>query len=221
MSASTSDVLIFLDDDFLPAEDFVTEVERLFSSDPTIVAATGSVLADGILSEGIEYEEGRRIVKSAGLNDGGAPFDVFNAYGCNMVIRMAPVRQHALRFDEALPLYGWLEDVDFCRQLAPYGRIVKSPRLRGVHLGTKKAGRSPGVRLGYSQVANPAYLARKGSISWPRALKSISRNFAANMLRSAGPEPWVDRRGRLKGNLKAATDAVIGKLHPQRILSFK
>ena len=48
-----------------------------------------------------------------------------------------PVWGDGSRFDENLPLYGWLEDVDFCRQLARYGRIVKNIRLIGVHLGSK------------------------------------------------------------------------------------
>src|SRR3546814_2466766 len=34
--------------------------------------------------------------------------DVYNGYGCNMAIRMAPVREAGLLFDENLPFYGWL-----------------------------------------------------------------------------------------------------------------
>jgi hypothetical protein len=37
--------------------------------------------------------------------------------------------------------------------------------LRGVHLGTKRSERSPGKRLGYSQIANPVYIARKETIA--------------------------------------------------------
>ena len=110
-----------------------------------------------------------------------------------MSVRLALVRQHALDFDERLPLYGWLEDVDFSRQLARFGRVVRSDATRGVHLGTK-LGRSLGVPLGYSQIANPFYLMCKGTMGWSRALAQMLRNIAKNVLRSVHPEPWVDRR---------------------------
>jgi len=217
IEASDADIILFLDDDFLPAPDFLAEVERLFASDPSIVVATGAVLADGILTAGLDFQQAQRIIRAAGENRGGAPEEVHNAYGCNMAIRLAPVREHRLRFDTALPLYGWLEDVDFSRQLAPHGRIVKSARLRGVHLGTKRSGRTPGKRLGYSQIANPVYLARKGTLSWPRAFNQIARNLTANFARSPRPEPWVDRKGRLSGNFRALAELTTGRLEPSRI----
>ena len=45
----------------------------------------------------------------------------FSGYGCNMAVRLAPMREHGLRFDERLPLYGWQEDVDLSRRLAAFG----------------------------------------------------------------------------------------------------
>jgi GT2 family glycosyltransferase len=77
-----------------------------------------------------------------------------------MAVRVLPVHGNGLHFDENLPLYGWLEDVDFCRRLAPYGRIVRNARTAGVHLGSN-SGRTSGVCYGYSQIANPLYLWRK------------------------------------------------------------
>ncbi len=217
---SDADVMIFLDDDFLPATDFVEEVGHLFRDYPDVVVATGSVLADGILTSGLEFEEGRGFLDTAGPNRGGPPRETYNAYGCNMVVRLGPVREHGIHFDEALPLYGWLEDLDFSRQLASYGRIVKSPRLRGVHLGTKSSGRSPARQLGYSQVANPLYLAGKGTMSRGRAIKQIGRNIVANTVHLAKPEPWIDRKGRLAGNLLAIGEFMNGRLHPSRILEL-
>ncbi len=136
-----------------------------------------------------------------------------------MSFRLAPVREHGLLFDENLPLYGWQEDVDFSRQLAPYGKIIKTSLLQGVHLGTKR-GRTSGVRLGYSQVANPIYLARKGTLARTQAVNRVFRNLIANCFRSLIPEPWVDRRGRLKGNLIAVGDFINGRLAPKRILEL-
>ena len=133
-----------------------------------------------------------------------------------MAIRLAPVRQHALRFDVQLPLYGWLEDVDFTRRLGAYGRIVQLSAARGVHLGVK-SGRGSGRRLGYSQVSNPVYLARRGTISWRRAILSLTRNILANSARSLRPEPNVDRLGRLRGNVVALVELMRGRIHPMRV----
>ena len=68
-----------------------------------------------------------------------------------------------LRFDERLVLYGWQEDIDFTSQLRQRGRVVCVSNIRGVHLGLK-AGRVSGERFGYSQVVNPVYLIRKGTV---------------------------------------------------------
>jgi GT2 family glycosyltransferase len=220
LDSTSADIVVFFDDDFLPAADYLTEVERLFLSNEDIVVATGGVLADGISGPGLSFAEGTSILDSAGDNNGGAPHETYGGYGCNMIIRMDVVRKHQVRFDENLPLYAWQEDIDFSRQLAPYGRIVNSPRLRGVHLGTKRAGRSPGRQLGYSQVANPIYMARKGTMSWRYASKLVSNNLISNLLRSFAPEPWIDRRGRLVGNLSAIKDYFTAKLDPRKILEM-
>ena len=221
IDTSDADVMIFFDDDYLPAEDFVHETERLFAAHPGVVVATGRVLADGILGPGFTHEEGVHLLANTSL-DANPPtlLPIFNAYGCNMAIRLAPVRQHGIRFDERLPLYGWLEDVDFSRQLAPHGDIVQATGLRGVHLGTKRSGRSPGKRLGYSQVANRIYIMRKGHMTPLQALIGNLKNIGANLVRSLSPEPWVDRRGRLAGNALAVWDWVRGRVDPERILRF-
>jgi GT2 family glycosyltransferase len=214
------DLLVFFDDDFLPATGWLAAIEATFAAHPGIVAATGHVVADGIKGPGLSPHDGRALLRA----DPGSPAnatlaETYNAYGCNMALRLAPMRAHALAFDEALPLYGWYEDIDLCRRLAPHGRIVRVPAARGVHLGTK-LGRTSGLRLGYSQIANPAYLARKGSYAWRRALASMARNLAANLARSAAPEPWVDRSGRLRGNLIALSDLLRGRADPRRVLDL-
>ena len=113
-------------------------------------------------------------------------------------------------------LYGWLEDVDFSRQLARFGRVVVAEATRGVHLGVK-LGRQPGVKLGYSQVANPLYLIGKGTMSRRKGLVLMSRNLIANIVRSLRAEAWVDRRGRLTGNARAVLDLIARRLDPGRI----
>ena len=208
------DVLIFFDDDFVASPKYLAAVEAVMLAHPDVVMATGRLVADGILGPGIAFAEADRMLRES--EQPSMPIeDTHNGYGCNMSIRLAPVRADDLTFDERLPMYGWLEDVDFSRQLAPHGRIVEIDAW-GIHLGLKK-GRQSGLKLGYSQVANPLYLTRKGTMSGRRALMLLGRNLLANTIRCLRAEPWVDRRGRLKGNLRAIGDLVSGRLDPVRI----
>lgn len=223
IDATDAEVIVFFDDDFLPADDFLAQTERLFTERTDVVVATGRVLADGALGPGFSHEEGLRLLLQEETGQHAAVpalAPTFNGYGCNMAVRLAPARSNRLRFDERLPLYAWLEDVDFSRQLAPYGRIVRSSALKGVHLGTKKSGRSPGKQLGYSQVANRIYIMRKGHMTPMQAAQGSLKNISANLVRSVRPEPWVDRRGRLEGNVLALWDWVRGRVDPERILRF-
>jgi succinoglycan biosynthesis transport protein ExoP len=95
-----------------------------------------------------------------------------------------------------------LEDFDFSRMIAHYGEVVCGKQMEGVHLSVK-AGRNSGVRFGYSQVANPIYLVRKRTMSMRFAGTQFVRNLAANLVKVRKPEPWVDRKGHLKGNALA------------------
>jgi hypothetical protein len=124
-----------------------------------------------------------------------------------------------LWFDESLPLYGWQEDVDYSFQLGRKGTLVYTNLLSGVHLGMK-GGRTSGRRLGYSQIANPVYLLRKKTIPPRLAWRLMTRNLAANLVRSIWPEPYVDRAGRLSGNAAALVDLLRGRIHPERILKL-
>jgi glycosyltransferase involved in cell wall biosynthesis len=215
------DVVVFFDDDFVPCDCYLESVEDIMLGHPDVVVTTGRVLEDGILGPGLTFEAADAVLKLNSREPAtlGKLVDVFNAYGCNMSVRIAPARANALAFDERLPLYGWLEDVDFSQQLGRFGRVVKSDSPCGVHLGIK-SGRQSGLRLGYSQIANPLYLIRKGTYTWRRGLHQIGCNIAANTIRSLWPEAWVDRRGRLNGNLRAFLDLISGRLDPGRILSM-
>jgi GT2 family glycosyltransferase len=213
------DVLIFLDDDFIVEPNYVAATEAAFASDDAIAVTTGEVIADGVCGPGLDIAAARLALKAADANARKAPHDVYSAYGCNMSLRLDVTRKHQLKFDEQLPLYGWLEDVDFSRRVAAYGRLVKVPSARGVHLGVK-SGRQRGVQLGYSQVANPVYLMRKGTYGARRATALMTRNILANFGRAFWPEVDVDRAGRALGNLRAMLDLLDGRLHPGRILSL-
>ena len=49
----------------------------------------------------------------------------------------------------------------------------------------------------------------------------IWRNVAANLAKSFWPEPWVDRKGRLKGNCLAVWDLLLGRMSPLRVLELE
>ncbi len=214
------DAVLFLDDDFIAAPPWLAALEAVLLAHPDCAVATGTVVADGAKGPGITPDEARAILAGdsppASLT---AAHEHFNGYGCNMALRLAPVREHALRFDEKLPLYAWYEDIDLTRRMLPHGKILRLEGARGVHLGVKQ-GRVPGVRLGYSQVVNPIYLARKGSFPWSHAIPSAGRHCLINLLRSLRPEPEVDRWGRFRGNLRGVWDLLTGRADPERILSL-
>ncbi len=217
------DILLFLDDDFLMAPNYIAEVERLFLEQSDIVVATGDVLVDGIGTPGIQVAEGAVILKALLEDPEDSPEtleNVYNGYGCNMSLRMDVLRRENIQFDENLPLYCWLEDVDLSRLLAKHGRIVKSYRQRGIHLGVK-SGRTSGIKLGYSQIANPHYLARKGTMLTSKAVIMAAKNVLANAAGSFSPESWIDRKGRLKGNGLALLDLLRGRISPSGILTVE
>jgi GT2 family glycosyltransferase len=219
---ASEDIVLFVDDDFFLHRDYLHELEQAFKLHDDVVVATGTVLADGIKGPGLNVTQAGQILAAAETVASRCRklTPAFNAYGCNMALRLSPIRTHGLRFDEALPLYGWYEDIDMSRRLAQYGRVVSISSACGVHLGTKR-GRISGVRLGYSQVANPIYLMRKGLYPGARAGRSIGRNMTANIVRSLLPENYIDRRGRLRGNLIALCDLLRGRPHPRRILDLQ
>ncbi len=217
------DVVVFFDDDFFCVPEYLAVTERIFEQQPDCVVTTGRVVADGANGAGYTMSQAHAVLRRFLVQESAASLmrteKAFNGYGCNMGLRLAPMREHGIRFDERLPLYGWYEDLDATRALGRHGSILKLNGARGVHLGVK-AGRLPGVRLGYSQVANSVYLARKGTYPWSHALPSLLRHTAKNLVMSAMPEPWVDRWGRFRGNLLALSDWLRGRLDPRRILDL-
>jgi GT2 family glycosyltransferase len=211
------DLIVFCDDDYVPSRFAVERIINLFAANPDIAGATGHLLADGVNSPGISVPDARAMLRPYDNADAPPPApyrDLDGLYGCNMAFRSKAIGD--VRFDERLRLYGWQEDIDFSVRVRPRGRIVKSFAFAGVHCGVK-AGRSPGLRIGYSQVVNPVYLVRKGTMNWRYAVKIVCRNVFANHVRAMGAEPWVDRIGRVQGNWKGIVDVLRGKITPERV----
>jgi GT2 family glycosyltransferase len=213
------DIVVFIDDDYTPTRDFVAGVARLFSQHADVVAASGHLIADGFRSPGLSFEEADALIDAYERQPHAEAelVDDTGTYGCNMAMRVAAAP--LARFDENLPLYGWLEDTDFSWHFAQAGRVVRCNHFAGVHLGAK-SGRTSGVRFGYSQIANPIYLVAKGTMDARRAYSMAAKQVVANLIKVARPEPWIDRAGRLKGNWLAFMDLMRDDIHPKRILDL-
>ncbi len=214
------DVVVFFDDDYVPSRRAIEGVAKIFTDNADVVGANGTLLADGVRYGGVSPADAARMVDEFDelpVQPAETHPAMEGLYGCNMAFRMEAIG--AARFDEALPLYGWQEDIDFSALVGRRGRLIRTNTFAGVHCGVTKS-RSSGLRLGYSQIANPTYLVRKGTMSFKFATSLMLRNLIANHIRCFWPEPWVDRMGRLKGNWLAIGDLALGKLRPSKILEL-
>jgi GT2 family glycosyltransferase len=222
LAGSRFSFITFFDDDFVPSRFWLERMAAIFESRPDVDGLTGHVMADGTRTAGIALDDAKAMVERGDAQpvEGATLCERF-AYGsnvgCNMAYRYSAIRD--LAFDEHLPLYAWHEDSDFRGQVEQRGLFARAEDLWGVHLGHKQ-GRGSGVTLGYSQIANAIYLARKGTVPAGFLAGIAGRNLVINALRSFRPEPFVDRRGRFRGNMMALADLVCGRIAPERILEL-
>lgn len=214
------DVVMFLDDDYVPSRFAIAGASSFFEAFPQMAGASGRLLADGIGGPGIDLPTAAALVDAEDARNVPASLTASEnhpgLYGCNMAYRMAMIR--GIRFDEKLPLYGWQEDIDFGGRIA--GPLVYTEAFYGVHCGEKSGRERNGRRLGYSQIANPWYLKRKGTMPAGFAHRLMLRNLMANHARLLRPEAWIDRKGRAAGNWLAIRDILLGRADPQRILEI-
>jgi GT2 family glycosyltransferase len=212
----TVDVVFFFDDDAVVRPDYVQNALSFLAEHPEIVGLTGRVLLDGARTGEIAPDLAHRALQdSLRQPPSGAWQPTRQLYGCNFAYRQSAAP--GLRFDERLPLYSWLEDHDFARRLMRFGGLAKVDDCVIVHRAAASGGRQAHIRLGYSQVANPVHLWRKGSFpAWLggyELMRPVAKNIALSLL---GPQRhW--RRKRLRGNLMAAGDVLSGRVTPERI----
>jgi hypothetical protein len=209
----------FFDDDYRPADDWIRHAVKRFEMGD-IVGLTGQVLADGLMAGGLTDDQADAFLKGqtppqAHWASGTSERDTASVYGCNMAFVDTVIR--TTRFDEALALYGWQEDRDYTGMAWKHGRVIYYPSCRGVHLGTR-SGRVSGVKFGYSQIANPVYLMKKGTMDLKTGPRFIARALAANSIRSLQKHPFVDYRGRLRGNMRALLDVIALRSDPRNIV---
>jgi GT2 family glycosyltransferase len=213
--------VLFLDDDMELCGSYLGSIVKLMERHPEVVAVIGELMLD---RRRASREQAVRVcqARQKALDESGDQDVEFSVrkYGetCNLAVRWA--RAHAERFDENLPLYGWMEDLDYSHRLRKYGEIVLCHNSLAVHLGWK-GGRMPGKKMGYSQIVNPLYLWRKNR--FPSLTTVICRHWfrhiAANVVGSVIRDRDVDRPGLLIGNMVAVKDVMLGRAHPTLILS--
>lgn len=219
-SAKAEDhLVVFFDDDFRPHPQWLESAAKLLGANREIIGVEGTVLADGVKTGGIDEDTARTLLeKDIPSSQYGITERRASLYGCNFGLRASVFATE--RFDERLPLYGWLEDKDFTVRASRLGQLVRSPHCLGVHLGVTR-GRISGLRFGYSQIANPIHLMGKGSMSKRQALVFVGRALASNLIHGIGGRGLVDYRGRLRGNFTALQDLLSGRLAPERILTLE
>jgi len=218
---SEADAIVFFDDDFLPSRTWLQRLEMLLLEHPRILGVMGNTLADGCSCAAIDLADAERLIRAydaatAQPTNEFAP--IAKLYGCNMAYRASLFAR--LRFDERLPLYGWLEDSDFSYRVSELGPIVKARDLWGVHLGLKTSKISD-VKLGVSQVVNPLYLYFKGSVPLRDATRLLLQPLLKNIIKVFSPEPFIDRRGRLWGNVLGLKYVLRGRVDPAAILEVE
>jgi GT2 family glycosyltransferase len=206
---------LFLDDDVELAPDFIESMERLLAREKDAVAATGFLVIDGArMDTGLDRAAARtyamNYVRTRGNYDHGE--------GQNVFVRTKIFNK--VLFDENLPLYGWLEDLDFAINIRRYGRIIMNTETCWAHIGCP-GGRTNGVRFGYSQIVNPFYLWRKNrkpglpSVVFRHWLRYLVYNCKRAL--SKTPSRRNDRSGRFTGNLIALGHLLGGKVDPSYI----
>jgi GT2 family glycosyltransferase len=216
-----ADAVVFFDDDFLPSRTWLQRLEVVLDQHPQILGIMGNTLADGGSCASIDLAHAERLIceydtGTAQPTNEVAP--IAKLYGCNMAYRASLFGR--LQFDEGLPLHGWLEDSDFSYRVRALGPIATARDLWGVHLGWKN-GKISDVRLGVSQVVNPLYLYFKGSLPLRDTTRLLLRPLLKNIIKVFSPEPSIDRRGRLWGNVLGLKYVLCGRVDPAAILEVE
>ncbi len=207
--------VVFFDDDFFPQREWLARAVAAFEARPEVACITGHVIANGVCGQNLCAEDAFGLLAPARPDDNDWTEENISPYGCNMAFRCSAVG--ALRFDERLVHYGWLEDRDFGAAVERRGgRLIKLGAALGVHLGVASA-RMSDRKLGYAQIANPLHLLVKRTMS-PRLFAMRVLTDIASNAQKAPLSPA--RRARLAGNLIAIAEAFVGLCKPERVARF-
>jgi GT2 family glycosyltransferase len=207
------DIVVFLDDDMILHRDYLRGIESIFAATPDAALIMGHLIINGGVSIGRAFELADCPADSTHYDVKQTTFG--DVYGCNMCVRFDVAV--AEPFDERLPLYSYMEDVDFGTRVRRHGHIGYYYGSLAVHLRTSE-GRVSHRALGFSEVMNPAYLASKGTLPRLHALSNfIIKKPLSNLARLiTGPER-VQRRERFIGNCIALRHMLAGRLDPGQV----
>ncbi|MFT8396618.1 glycosyltransferase family 2 protein [Propionibacterium sp.] len=123
-----TDVAFFFDDDAIPREDYISTALKTFRDHPEVVALTGQVIIDGApQGREVSAQEARVLLEQSFASIprgriGKADVTWQELYGCNFAIRCSALSTQ--RFDSKLPLYSWLEDLDYARRAIRVGPLA-------------------------------------------------------------------------------------------------
>jgi GT2 family glycosyltransferase len=219
MAAGDAELILFLDDDMTLRSDYVQNCIEAFEECPEVVGLTGELLANGARTgQPVTFGEADAVLAAAKLPHSATRVPVSDLYGCNFAVRASAIQ--GLLFDARLPLYSWLEDLDFSRQLSRRGVLLRDSSCLGVHHGSKSGGRTDNLRYGYSQITNAVYLWNKGTISGMKAVSLVLRPLTANILGLLRGEDRKSRRARLRGNFISISDLLRRRITPERVTSL-
>jgi GT2 family glycosyltransferase len=185
---------------------------RHFEQRPNLILAMGHLLGNGNIAEDAAWS----LVSSppdVGANAGKyyATTQTWgHVYGANMCVRGTFAAVEA--FDENLPLYSLMEDVDFGTRCRRAGEVGYSYDALAVHLRTP-GGRINEKQLGFSEIMNPAYLMVKGTVPLTMFPRHVLRTPAINMLRGLIPSNH-SRRQCFVGNAAALLSLLRGRIDP-------
>lgn len=213
-----TDIVAFLDDDIILHRDYVQGIESIFSAKPDAALIMGHLIANGNVS----IKKALELVNppAGSTHYAITPSSFGDVYGCNMCVRFDVACKEP--FDERLPLYSYMEDVDFGTRVRRHGHVGYYHGSLAVHLRVNE-GRVSYRALGFSEIMNPAYLAAKGTIPvWHALCGFVLRKPLANIVRSLtrGPRK-AERRERLIGNCIALRYLLSGKIDPDRAVDIE
>jgi GT2 family glycosyltransferase len=212
----------FLDDDLVLHSDYLKNMERIFISKPQAMLVMGHLLANGNIS----FDEAQNLAAfppDCGAN-AGRYYPVRGTYGgvygANMCVRFSLLESE--RFDERLPLYSMMEDVDIGTRARQYGEVGYYFGSMAVHLRAE-SGRINLRAHGFAEVMNPMYLGCKGTIpKWDAILKFVLRTPVANaVLACIQHQRRFERWQRLVGNLYALGYILRCRIEPELILELE
>jgi GT2 family glycosyltransferase len=216
--------VVFLDDDMEVHENYCAEVENVFRSAPEIAGFSGHIMANGDITR----TAARQLLDSYQIPSWMPIFGFYpkrwpGFYGCAMNIRRHLLDKEL--FDERLPLYAIGEDSEMGFRLSRHGSVGGSSRCPVVHLAAN-SGRISEIGVGYAQIINPLYFARKG-IGFPKIVAYRDRlvrltlvNFFFWIFPFFDVRHMVDRKGRFYGNLLALRDVARGEVEPMNLLAI-